>query len=615
MFPVSMTLNCLAVFSFFLLSTFSTVCMFAGQMSTIATEASVHSGSMDYAASISNDEMASVPIAPTNNQEIYTTTSQISYANTCPSGFDVFISSGSANTSLLRSGNDSGPNEIPTISSDSTLTDNTWGFSSDNGETYLSVPSLSNPRKLFGKTEVSSGAFDVIYGIKIDNTIPAGSYTNDIVYTITFPITCTAYTLYFDPNGGTIIDSSYDYDSQTLDYGTVINLANYKPQRAGYAFSGWNNGSLDFTGDEDNVNVNPANHITNTLTASWSIIDYSISYNLDGGSATNPDSYNVESDAFTLNNPTKTGHTFSGWTGTDLSSATKDVTVSKGSTGDRSYTATWTPNTYTLTYNNQSGSGCTTPKTGTYGSAWGDLCTPTRTGHTFGGWYTKTNGGGSQITKNTTITDNLTVYAKWTANTYTLKYDSQGGSACSQKTGTYGNKWGDLCTPSRSSDVYLNYTFSGWYTSTNGGGSKITKDTVVTGSQTVYAYWTSTARCGNGGRYLVGSCWLLMMPPQSWDVGYSFAESQSNCPSGWHTATKAQVETLSNNIGTGLYSYFSLNDSYYFWTSSTYWENGNEYGNHLYVSSSLTYVGYYPKNRYAVTESGKNVKNGTACIK
>ena len=87
-----------------------------------------------------------------------------------------------------------------------------------------------------------------------------------------------------------------------------------------------------------------------TLYAHWTPVNYTISYDLDGGSvaSANPTSYNIESAAITLNNPTKDGYTFAGWTGTGLGEATTSVTITTGSTGDRSYTATWTENTATL---------------------------------------------------------------------------------------------------------------------------------------------------------------------------------------------------------------------------------------------------------------------------
>lgn len=84
------------------------------------------------------------------------------------------------------------------------------------------------------------------------------------------------------------------------------------------------------------------------------IHNYSITYNLDGGilpdGKSNPETYTVE-DTFTLNNPAKQGYTFAGWSGTGITgSDNKTVTVAKGSTGDRSYTAHYTANTYKITY-------------------------------------------------------------------------------------------------------------------------------------------------------------------------------------------------------------------------------------------------------------------------
>lgn len=84
------------------------------------------------------------------------------------------------------------------------------------------------------------------------------------------------------------------------------------------------------------------------------IHNYSITYNLDGGilpdGKSNPSTYTVE-DTFTLNNPAKPGYTFAGWSGTGITgSDNKTVTVAKGSTGDRSYTAHYTANIYKITY-------------------------------------------------------------------------------------------------------------------------------------------------------------------------------------------------------------------------------------------------------------------------
>lgn len=74
---------------------------------------------------------------------------------------------------------------------------------------------------------------------------------------------------------------------------------------------------------------------------------YSIYYNLKGGTVetSNPTKYTNSSDPITLVNPTRQHYTFTGWTGTGLDSPTMTVTIPTGSTGDRYYTATWTPDT------------------------------------------------------------------------------------------------------------------------------------------------------------------------------------------------------------------------------------------------------------------------------
>ena len=82
------------------------------------------------------------------------------------------------------------------------------------------------------------------------------------------------------------------------------------------------------------------------LTVTLAPKEYTITYNgvEEATFATaNPTTYTIESAAITLNNPTREGYAFAGWTGTDLDAATTTVTIAQGSTGDRSYTATWTP--------------------------------------------------------------------------------------------------------------------------------------------------------------------------------------------------------------------------------------------------------------------------------
>ena len=92
--------------------------------------------------------------------------------------------------------------------------------------------------------------------------------------------------------------------------------------------------------------------VVTTLTAQWTVNQYTITYDLAGGTVEgNPDTYTIETVAFTLKNPTKSGYTFTGWSGTGLDGENNmTVTIPKGSTGNRSYTAHWR-------YNGGSGSG------------------------------------------------------------------------------------------------------------------------------------------------------------------------------------------------------------------------------------------------------------------
>ena len=115
------------------------------------------------------------------------------------------------------------------------------------------------------------------------------------------------------------------------------------PTKEGYAFVGW------FT-DEwlTKKAIEGANISANTiLYAKWTPIEYTITYNLDEGTVAteNPEKYTLETDTFTLNNPTKPGYIFVGWTGTGIDSVSKTVTIAKGSTGDRTYTAELRENT------------------------------------------------------------------------------------------------------------------------------------------------------------------------------------------------------------------------------------------------------------------------------
>ena len=136
--------------------------------------------------------------------------------------------------------------------------------------------------------------------------------------------------------------------SETM--GSVSGAGNYKngtnatltaTANTGYEFVKWSN---DVT---DNPYVFAVTSDV-TLTATFQVITYTITYNLNGGSlTTDKNSYTIETETFTLDTPTRTGYDFGGWF--DNADFTGDAItqIAKGSTGDKTFYAKWTPTTYT----------------------------------------------------------------------------------------------------------------------------------------------------------------------------------------------------------------------------------------------------------------------------
>ncbi len=198
--------------------------------------------------------------------------------------------------------------------------------------------------------------------------------------------------------------------------------------------------------------------------------------NLKGATNPNPSTYE-EGKALVFTAPGEiTGYTFAGWTPTQITASM---------TGAQTVRANWTAKSYIITFNANGGSGDTTV-TKTYGSTLGTLPTPTRTGYAFDGWFTSASGG-AQISSSTTVTGAVTYYAHWTANSYTVTFNANGGSGDTTVTKTYDSSLGTLPTPARTG-----YTFNGWFTSAS-GGTQISSSTMVTGAVTYYAHWTANS--------------------------------------------------------------------------------------------------------------------------
>lgn len=231
------------------------------------------------------------------------------------------------------------------------------------------------------------------------------------------------YSITFDSQDGNAADTQLVWTTQESGSDdTTVQCAIVKPQdpvRNGYTFGGWYTDAACTSGKEFDFSTQVRENTM--LYAKWTLNGHSITYDLNGGElaadATNPSEYTFESDDITLNNPIRTGYDFKGWSGTDLTGdENTDVTIAKGSKGNRSYTANWTPKTYTVTfdYQNATGGNDMENKTVIYDSTYGILPEPERTGYNFKGWYTEENGG-AEVTDTTTVktAHNHTIYAHW----------------------------------------------------------------------------------------------------------------------------------------------------------------------------------------------------------
>ena len=207
-----------------------------------------------------------------------------------------------------------------------------------------------------------------------DNTMDNESFKTDEQKALTAnTLTKTIKVTYNEDGGSAIEDNSQDAtftgwkdasdnsytDQQTVknlstEGGTVTLTAQWTTEaitlpttsKDGYTFLGWYNGD-----DKIESPYTPTADIE--LTAKWSSIEYAISYTDEQGAEnTNPTSYTIESEDITLSDLSKEGYTFLGWTYNGQTTPGKGVKILKGSTGDKSFTANWQINTYTITWKN-----------------------------------------------------------------------------------------------------------------------------------------------------------------------------------------------------------------------------------------------------------------------
>ncbi|MCR5434014.1 MAG: InlB B-repeat-containing protein, partial [Bacteroidaceae bacterium] len=164
-----------------------------------------------------------------------------------------------------------------------------------------------------------------------------GEAVKDLGNTTLYAQWLVNYTVSFDANGGTgtMNDQRFNWNTQhALPASTFI--------LDGYDFAGWNTKA-----DGSGTNYSDGQTVDNlgdiTLYAQWTPANYSIGYILDGGTnaSSNPTSYTIESETFTIAAPTRLGYDFVGWTYEGQSTPIKRLTIARGSTGDKTFVANW----------------------------------------------------------------------------------------------------------------------------------------------------------------------------------------------------------------------------------------------------------------------------------
>ena len=231
------------------------------------------------------------------------------------------------------------------------------------------------------------------------------------------------YTVTMDTAGGDPIRPiQYTVESEAFQLPT--------PVRTGYIFLGWTGEGI--TEPQKTMEIPQGSTGDRTYTANWQVIEYTIITLLEGGNAGSSEVYfyTVEQ-TVTLPTPTRTGYTFLGWTGEGITTPQPNVTIPKGSTGDKTYIENWELTEYNITMDLNGGSG-QEKVVYTMTDEDFELPTPTRNGYEFVGWT-----GEDITTPQTSViipkgsTGNKAYTANWQVIEYTITLDTNGGPVVS----------------------------------------------------------------------------------------------------------------------------------------------------------------------------------------
>ena len=393
-------------------------------------------------ATTANANSAITTASPTTNTTYYAVWSATQYTVTYAPGID-------ASGSIASPGN-------KTLGQTFTL---------DSGSTLTPPPTIANVSYSFGYWSDGTKTYKsgATYVMPAANVILTANWI--AIYNVTY-----------NPNGGT---SSIASVQKTENDPITIEAA---ATRTGYNFVKWEDQSLGLWNPGDTTTVTAGRFLFN---AQWSPKNNTISFDGNsntGGSVPANGTYVTDGAAFVIpgnsGSLVRTGYTFIGWntladgTGTNYPAG---VGSTYAAPADLALFAKWQANTYLISYNGNGATGGSAPDSGTYvtgGSTYTVAANRSgtdafsKTGFTFAGWNTAANGGGTDKSENATgftTASDVVFYAKWTAASFAVTYDTDGGSnAPTQADTMYGSTFTLPVAPTKTGSNFL-----GWETASN----------------------------------------------------------------------------------------------------------------------------------------------------
>ena len=244
------------------------------------------------------------------------------------------------------------------------------------------------------------------------------------------------------------------------DYDTTVTLPGALFTRTGYTQTGWRNADGTKTYPLGGTYTENAGI---TLYPVWTPNRYTITFDTAGGSDIAPITQDYGTAIVAPADPTREGYTFIGWDkAIPATMPAENMTV----------TAQWKVNSYTITFDTAGGSAIA-PITQDYGTAITTPADPTREGYTFIGW--------DKAIPATMPAENMTIKAQWKVNSYTITFDTNGGSAIAPITQDYGTAITTPANPTKEG-----YTFIGW--------DKAIPATMPAENMTIKAKWKDTEK-------------------------------------------------------------------------------------------------------------------------